>query len=279
VLPASVSPPHRLRETPWGQLTYLEYRQRLELGHADYDEIDNLCRKLKLAWFASVWDEPSVDFIAYYNPPYFKIPSAQLVNHSLLRKVCRTGVPLIMSTGMSTDYEIGDAMRVLTEEHAKERVTLLHAVSAYPCKNDVNLNAMKWLATMYGVPVGYSGHELGLQITVAAVALGAVMVERHITINRAMWGTDQAASLEPHGLDTLVRDIHIFQEALRTKARVPLRRTAAASGAKWARRARARSPLLECLAPLARTRSNIHKGSPHRKIVPAPIAERGTRSH
>jgi sialic acid synthase SpsE len=198
-----------LLETPWGRLTYLEYRQRLELGHQAYDQIDAYCRQLKIDWFASVWDEPSVDFLVHYNPPYLKIPSAQLTNHALLRKVCRTGVPLILSTGMSTEFEIGSAMQVLKDEKARERVTLLHTVSAYPCQHDVNLKVMRWLATLYHVPVGYSGHEKGLQITLAAVALGAVMIERHITLDRTMWGTDHAASLEPRGLETLVRDIRI----------------------------------------------------------------------
>jgi N-acetylneuraminate synthase len=138
-----------------------------------------------------------VDFLVHYNPPYLKLPSAHLTNHALLRKVCHTGVPLILSTGMSTDFEIGSAMQILKDEKAHERVTLLHTVSAYPCQNDVNLKLIHSLATLYRVPVGYSGHEKGLQITLAAVALGAVMIERHITLDRTMWGTDHLSFSRP----------------------------------------------------------------------------------
>jgi N-acetylneuraminate synthase len=202
------------RETPWGTLTYLEYRKRLEFERDEYDAIAEHCSLRNIAWFASVWDLPSVDFLEQYNPPYYKIASAKLTDRQLLLRVCETKRPLILSTGMSTLGEIDAALQVLHHANARTRTTLLHTLSAYPCKNAVNLRVMDTLAARYGVPVGYSGHELGLQISLAAAARGASMLERHITLNRALWGTDQAASLEPHGLQTLVRDVRIIETAL-----------------------------------------------------------------
>ncbi len=202
----------RKRETPWGYITYLEYKERIEFGRAEFEEIDAYCRERGMAWFASPWDEPSVDFLADFDVPCFKIASASLTDHELLVKIRSFGKPVILSTGMSTDEEITRAVEVL----GKENLILLHTTSTYPCPvEDLNLSCIRRLQERYpDVPVGYSGHEVGLSTTIAAATLGAAFVERHITLDRSMWGTDQAASVEPQGLFRLVRDIRTIEKAM-----------------------------------------------------------------
>jgi N-acetylneuraminate synthase len=198
------------RETPWGIMTYLEYRHRIELNQDQYGEIDRYARSKGLHWFASCWDMPSVDFIDRYDPVAYKIASASLTDDALLRYVANKGKPVILSTGMSTLDEIDHAVTFFD----KSRLLITHATSTYPCSPDeLNLRVMGSLRNRYNVPVGYSGHETGLQTTVAAVALGACIIERHITLDRATWGTDQAASVEPAGLHRLVRDIRVVERA------------------------------------------------------------------
>ena len=200
-----------VRETPWGAMTYLEYKERIEFGEKEYSEIDSYCRLKNIMWFASPWDVPSVEFLSGFKTPIFKIASACLTDDELLSAVRKTGEPVIMSTGMSTLEEIDHAVSLLD----RTRLILGQATSTYPCKpEELNLRAIQSLRERYGIPVGYSGHETGLQTTVAAVALGAVFVERHITLDRAMWGTDHAASVEPGGLERLVRDIRSVELAL-----------------------------------------------------------------
>lgn len=200
-----------LRETPWGFITYLEYRHRVELGLDDYRAIDVCCREHGIDWLASCWDEASVDFIEEFGPPCFKIASACLTDEGLLRHHRRLARPLILSTGMSTLAEIDHAVEIL----GSENLVLLHCTSTYPARlEELNLRAMESLRERYGVPVGYSGHEVGLAPTVAAATLGAAVIERHITLDRAMWGSDQAASIEPHGFRRLVRDIRGVEKAL-----------------------------------------------------------------
>ena len=199
------------RETPWGVMTYLEYRHRIELNQDQYSEIDRYAKSKGLNWFASCWDMPSVDFIDRYDPVAYKIASASLTDDALLRHVASKGRPVILSTGMSTLDEIDHAVSLFD----KSRLLITHATSTYPCSPDeLNLRVIASLRNRYNVPVGYSGHETGLQTTLAAVALGAVFIERHITLDRAMWGSDQAASIEPQGLQRLVRDIRVISEAL-----------------------------------------------------------------
>ncbi len=199
-----------LRETPWGLITYLEYRRRVELGAEDYRAIGACCRENGLDWFTSCWDEGAVDFIAEFDPPCFKIASACLTDDDLLRHHRRFGRPIILSTGMSTLEQIDHALEIL----GVEDLVLLHCTSTYPAQiGELNLRAMQTLRERYGIPVGYSGHEVGLAPTVAAATLGAVVVERHITLDRAMWGSDQAASVEPPGLARLVRDIRCVEQA------------------------------------------------------------------
>ena len=199
------------RETPWGRMTYMDYRYRVEFETEEYTEIDNYCTKLGVHWFASPWDVPSVEFLAKFDVVTYKVASASLTDHELLRAIRSTGKPMILSTGMSTIEEIDKAIEVV----GTDNLVLLHATSTYPMPaNEANLRTITTLKDRYQVPVGYSGHERGLQISLAAVALGAVAVERHITLDRTMWGSDQAASLEPEGLRHLVRDIRILQDAL-----------------------------------------------------------------
>jgi N-acetylneuraminate synthase len=198
------------RETPWGIMTYLEYRHRIELNQDQYSEIDRHAKSKGLHWFASCWDIPSVDFIDRFDPVAYKIASASLTDEALLRHVASKGKPVILSTGMSTLEEIDRAVALFD----KSRLLITHATSTYPCSPDeLNLRVMGNLRNRYNVPVGYSGHETGLQTTVAAVALGACIVERHITLDRATWGTDQAASVEPAGLHRLIRDIRVVERA------------------------------------------------------------------
>jgi N-acetylneuraminate synthase len=199
------------RETPWGLITYLEYRYKVEFGYEAYREIDRYCAEVGILWFASCWDEESVDFIEQFSPVCYKAASASLTDHTLLLKMKQTGHPLIISTGMSTMDEIDKSVTVL----GTDNLTIAHSTSAYPCApEELNLRMINTLRTRYDAPIGYSGHEVGLQTTYAAAALGATYIERHITLDRAMWGSDQAASVEPHGFKRLVRDIRVIESAL-----------------------------------------------------------------
>lgn len=200
-----------MRETPWGIMTYMEYRQRVEFGEDEYAEIDRYCGEKGISWFASCWDEPSVDFIEKYAPACYKIASASLTDDSLLKHINSKERPMILSTGMSTMEEIRHAVSLLDQD----RMLIAHSTSSYPCKpEELNLRMIQTLSKEFNCPIGYSGHEVGLQTTYAAVVLGACFVERHITLDRAMWGSDHAASIEPGGFMRLVRDIRIIEKAL-----------------------------------------------------------------
>lgn len=201
----------QIRQTPWGEMTYLEYRYRVELGRDQYLELREHATARGLQLFASPWDVPSVAFLEEIGVPVHKVASASVTDLELLRALADTGKPVILSTGMSTLEQIDAAVEAL----GTDRLVMMHATSTYPMPpEEANLRMITTLTERYGVPVGYSGHERGLQISLAAVALGAVAVERHITLDRTMWGSDQAASLEPTGLEHLVRDIRIIEEAL-----------------------------------------------------------------
>ncbi|HET9873314.1 MAG TPA: N-acetylneuraminate synthase family protein [Propionibacteriaceae bacterium] len=200
------------RDTPWGRMTYIDYRHRVEFDADDYRRIDDYAKTRGIAWFASPWDVEAVDFLEQFDVPAHKVASASLTDDELLRRLRGTGRTIILSTGMSTQRQIRHAVEVL----GSDNIVLCHATSTYPAPpNELNLRMIHTLQSEFpNVPVGYSGHETGLQTTVAAVALGAVFVERHITLDRAMWGSDQAASVEPPGLQRLVRDIRIISESL-----------------------------------------------------------------
>lgn len=199
------------RETPWGTMTYLEYRYKVEFEKPEYTEIAAYAAEKGLDWFASPWDEPSVDFLEEMGVKAHKVASASLTDLGMLRKLAATGKTIILSTGMSTIEQIDKAVEIL----GTSNLHLMHATSTYPLPpEEANLRMIQTLKDRYQVPVGYSGHEPGLQISVAAVALGAVSVERHITLDRTMWGSDHAASLEPRGFSTLIRDIRVIEKAL-----------------------------------------------------------------
>ncbi|MEO5877619.1 MAG: N-acetylneuraminate synthase family protein [Streptosporangiaceae bacterium] len=201
----------KLRQTPWGEMTYLEYKHRVEFGHEDYTAIGKYCQERGLQWFASPWDVPSVDFLEEFDVVTHKVASASITDRELLRALAATGKPIILSTGMSEIQEIDEAVEIL----GTDNLIILHATSTYPLPaQEANLRTITTLSERYGVPVGYSGHERGLQISLAAVTLGAVAVERHITLDRTMWGSDHAASLEPTGLQHLIRDIRVIEDAL-----------------------------------------------------------------
>jgi N-acetylneuraminate synthase len=199
-----------LRETPWGVMTYMEYRYRVEFEADEYAQIDAHCAEKGIMWTASPWDVKSVEFLAAFDVPFHKVPSAALTDDDMLVACRETGKPMVVSTGMSTAEEIEHAKEVLGDN-----VALLHCTSTYPSKPDeLNLRMIRTLDERFDCPIGYSGHEVGLQTTVAAVTLGAAIVERHITLDRAMWGSDQAASVEPGGLQRLVRDIRVVEAAM-----------------------------------------------------------------
>jgi sialic acid synthase SpsE len=199
------------RETPWGSMTYFEYKKRIEFEQKEFEQIDAYAKKIGIDWFASPWDVPSVDFLEGFNVPCQKVASACLTDSELLTAINKTRTTTILSTGMSSMQEIDKAVSLLNDVP----LAIAQATSTYPAEaSELNLRAIQTFAEKYKVPVGYSGHERGLQVTIAAVALGATFIERHITLDRSMWGTDHSASLEPEGLKKLVRDIRIVELAL-----------------------------------------------------------------
>lgn len=199
-----------LRNNPYGK-TNGDLKYGLEFGQEEYEEIDLFSKKNNIIWFASGWDEQSVDFIEQFNPPCYKIASASLTDDNLLIHHRECNRPIILSTGMSTIQQIDHAVEVL----GTDNLIILHCTSTYPSKNEeLNLMVISTFKERYDVPIGYSGHEVGLATSVASTAFGACMVERHITLDRTMWGSDQAASLEPYGFNRLVRDIRAVEDAI-----------------------------------------------------------------
>ena len=200
------------RDTPWGRMTYIDYKKRIEFEAPEFAIIDAYCKEQGIDWFASCWDEPSVDFMEQFKPVMYKMASASLTDLPLLKKVRATGRPLMLSTGMSTQDEIQIAVKAV----GTENLMIAHSTSAYPCDPaELNLRMIHTLKEQFpGVPIGYSGHETGLATTLAAVAMGATLVERHFTLDRAMWGTDHAASVEPEGMARLVRNIRDIEKAM-----------------------------------------------------------------
>ena len=201
----------QMRDTPWGYISYLEYRYKVEFEKDEYDEIDAYCKQLSIDWLASSWDANSLEFIDQYQPPAHKVPSALLTDHKLLRIIKDMGRPVILSTGMSTMEEIQEAVDIL----GVNNLLICHTTSSYPCPpEELNLKMIQTLQDAFKCLVGYSGHEVGLVPSAVAVALGACLVERHVTLDRAMWGSDQAASVEPHGIRTLVKYVRVIEKSL-----------------------------------------------------------------
>jgi N-acetylneuraminate synthase len=207
------------RDTPWGMMTYFEYKKRIEFEKTEFDEIDRYCREVGIQWFASAWDIESQRFLQGYNLPYNKIASAMLTHTELLEEVASEGRMTFVSVGMSEYGEIDAAVEIFKRTRCPYIV--MHSVSEYPAGNEVlNLRQIDVLRRRYNVPVGYSGHEMTMLPGVLAVMMGAVAIERHITLNRAMWGTDHASSLEPKGLETLMNYIGQIPVILGTGDRV-----------------------------------------------------------
>ncbi len=209
------------KQTPWGEMTYLEYKHKIEFGQDEYDEIDEYCRG-KIDWSASPWDMDSVEFLSQYDLPWVKIASATLTDYKLIEECSSRFNKLILSTGMSTIEEIDGAVKAMGGEIGNYRsqlqrcdYALLHCNSTYPAKiEELNLSCIKTLKDRYGCQVGYSGHEYGLTTTIASICFGASIIERHITLDKSMWGTDQLASVEPHGLIKLVRGVRELESSI-----------------------------------------------------------------
>ena len=213
--PEVATPPEQqkqMRETPWGYISYLEYRHKVEFTAEQYHEIDDFCKERNIPWMVSVWDESAVDFMENFDTPAYKIPSASLTDHKLLKHARKTGKPMIISTGMSTMDQIQKAVKIIGEEN----LVIMHCTSTYPCEpEELNLKMIETLRSKFpNNPIGYSGHEVGLVPSAIAVAMGACMVERHMTLDRAMWGSDQAASVEPGGFERLVKYIRVAEASV-----------------------------------------------------------------
>ena len=206
------------RDTPWGRMGYIEYREKIEFGKEHFDEINNYCKECEIDWFASVWDEESLEFIMQYRVPFIKIPSVKITRMELLRAALKATedhfyTEVMVSAGMSTVNEVDRAVEALNHS-----CVIMHCAPTFPSKVEhLNLHMVPFLKERYELPVGYSGYEIGLATTVAAVAMGAEYVERSVTLDRAMWGTHQAASIEPDSMKQLVRDIRSFETALGTQ--------------------------------------------------------------
>ncbi len=200
------------RDTPWGRMKYIDYRHKTEFGVDEYSEIDKFCKSNGILWTASCWDEPSVDFIEQFSPEFYKAPSASLTDIPLLQKMRATGKPLMISTGMSTLDELDNTV----EQIGLDDLLVAHSTSTYPCKlEELNLKVIENLkGKLKYTPIGYSGHETGLAPTWAAVVMGASFIERHITLDRAMWGSDQAASVEIGGFFRLISNIRDIEMSL-----------------------------------------------------------------
>ena len=212
---------YKIRKTPWGEMTYLEYKYKVEFGKEEYDEIDRYCKERNIDWSASPWDLDSLEFLNQYDIPYIKIPSAMLTNDELLIASRDTDKKVILSTGMSTEEEIDHAVsllksKVTVEPHYEVAgdIVLLHCNSTYPAPiEELNLSCIKTLKEKYDFQIGYSGHEFRLGTSVAAVYLGASIIERHVTLDRTMWGSDHMSSVEPQGLFKLVSGIRELEQA------------------------------------------------------------------
>ena len=211
-----------MRDTPWGEMTYLEYKHKIEFGQKEYDEIDSYCMDKGIDWTVSVWDLDSVEFMSSYEVPFIKIPSALLTDYELIGECSKRFKKLVLSTGMSTIDEIDKAVKSMGSEvgnydsHMRQcEFALLHCNSTYPAPVDeLNLSCIRTLKKRYGCEVGYSGHEYGLTTTISSLCFGATIIERHITLDKSMWGTDHMASVEPHGLLKLVRGIRELESAI-----------------------------------------------------------------
>ena len=200
----------RPRESPFG-VTNGDLKKGLEFDLEEYSAINKYCKEKEITWFASCWDEASVDFIEQFDPPCYKIASASLTDDNLLKHHRKYGKPIILSTGMSSMQEIEHAVAIL----GTDDLIILHSTSTYPSDlEELNLRVITTLKKKFPSPIGYSGHEVGLYTSLAAIILGGCMLERHITLDRSLWGSDHSASVEPQGIQKLVRDLRVCEQAL-----------------------------------------------------------------
>ena len=201
------------RDTPWGRMTYIDYKHRIEFEKEEYDIIDEYCKSKPIDWTVSVWDNPSLEFINEYQVPFIKIPSAHLTNDSLIEESAKTNKPLIISTGMSTLDEVDKAYGIISKYH--NNIVIMHCNSTYPApEKELNLSVIKSFIERYNCSIGYSGHEYSVEPTVIAAILGAKFIERHITLDHSMWGTDQKSSLEVDGMDKLIRRLRSLDDII-----------------------------------------------------------------
>lgn len=219
----------KLRSTPWGDMTYLEYKHRVEFQQKEYEYIDKYCKEKPVDWTASVWDLDSLSFILNFDVPFIKIGSPMLTNHELIRESAQSKKTIILSTGMSTLEEIDESYNLILK-HGGTPI-LMHTNSSYPTPpNELNLRMIPTLKERYKCVIGYSGHEEDLEPTVIAAALGATVIERHITVDHNMWGTDQKASLEVMGMDILKKRVESVKKILGsgqkyvTSSEIPIRK-------------------------------------------------------
>ena len=204
-----------MRDTPWGRMSYLDDKYKVEFNKSDYDEIDLYCKSKDIDWSASPWDIDSLNFLNEYDIPFIKIPSALLTDLELIKESAKKSKELIISTGMSTLDEVDEAVKTIKNANSNCKYSILHCNSSYPAPiEDLNLKCIETLQKRYQCKVGYSGHEFGLTTTIASICMGATIIERHITLDRTMWGTDQMCSVEPQGLIKLVRGIKELNIAL-----------------------------------------------------------------
>ena len=195
-----------IRDTPWGRISYLRYKKKIEFGLKEYEKIDKFSKKIGIGWFASAWDIQSLKFLKRFKSKYNKVASAMITNLNFLNEVAKQKKTTFISTGMCTHKDIQKAVKIFRKNKCK--FVLMHSISSYPAKEeDLNLSLIPILAKKYKCEVGYSGHESSVSPTIGACYMGAKFVERHITLDRAMWGTDQSASLSPDGLKNLVNMI------------------------------------------------------------------------
>ena len=197
-----------IKQTPWGEMTYLDYKKKMEFSKNNYDYLDKYAKEKPLEWTASVWDLPSLEFIIQYDIPFLKIPSAKITDKELVEETAKAGKPLFISSGMSTLEEVDNAVNIL-EKYLSKNYILFHCNSTYPAKTDeLNLQVIETLKQRYDCLVGYSGHEYDLMPSTIAPIFGACVIERHITLDHEMWGTDQASSIGVRGMDFLVKRIN-----------------------------------------------------------------------
>ena len=191
-----------VRDTPWGKMTYIDYKYKMEFGLDEYLGIDKYCREKPIDWATSIWDINSLEFMKQFDVPFIKIPSAQITNKTLIESITQINHFYILSTGMMNWKMLDDVVNVLEKHNIK--YALLHCNSTYPAPHDeLNLSVIPEMKKRYGCIVGYSGHEFDLEPSILAVAMGAQIIERHVTLDHKMWGTDQKSSLEVHAMDLL----------------------------------------------------------------------------